>query len=216
MTGSALEEAKPRLRGLLHAIMVPAALACGAVLVALARPGRARVGCAVYAFSSLLLFAVSAAYHRGQWSPRVWLTLRRLDHANIFLLIAGTYTPLCLIVLQPPTSTIVLVVVWAGAFAGTVFSLAWPGAPRWLIVPLYAVLGWAAVFVLPQLLGHGGVAVFVLVVVGGLCYTVGALAYAARRPNPVPGWFGFHEVFHSFTVAAYLTQYVAVSLAAYR
>jgi hemolysin III len=141
--------------------------------------------------------------------------LRRLDHANIFLIIAGTYSPIALIVLRGRTSDVVLTVVWAGAALGIALQLLWTSAPRWLYVPIYLALGWVAVFVLPDLLHNGGVAVLVLVAVGGALYSLGAVVYAFKRPDPVPRIFGYHEVFHALTVAAFVLQYVAVSIATY-
>lgn len=205
---------KPRLRGWLHLGTAPLALAAGIVLVVLA-PDRARFACAVYAASSALLFGISAAYHRGHWSPRTWLTLKRLDHANIFLIIAGSYTPFAAVLLHGRDRVLVLTVVWLGALVGIGLSVAWPTAPRWLLVPVYVGLGWVGVLVLPQMLHRGGGAVLTLVVVGGVLYSLGGFVYGARRPNPWPRWFGFHEVFHALTVAAWTVLYVAASLAVY-
>jgi hemolysin III len=207
--------ARPKLRGLLHGIAFPMTLVAGIVLVSLAGTPRARIGCTVYAVSGCLLFGVSALYHRWHGSPRVRTALRRLDHANIFLIIAGTYSPLALIVLRGQTGRVVLTIVWAGAALGIGLQLLWPDAPRWLYTPVYLGLGWVAVFVLPDLLHRGGVAVLVLVAVGGALYTLGAAVYAFKRPDPVPRVFGFHEVFHALTVAAFVVQYVAVSIATY-
>jgi len=206
---------KPKLRGWLHAGTFPLSLAAGIVLVALAGSGPETWACAVYALSACLLFGVSALYHRGRWSPRVQGLLKRLDHANIFLIIAGTYTPFTVVLLSGRTQEVLLTVVWAAAISGVIFRVAWVGAPRWLYVPAYVGLGWAAVFFLPEFLHSGGVAVFVLLIVGGLLYTVGGLVYATRRPDPSPRWFGFHEVFHALTLVAYVVHYVAVSIAVY-
>jgi hemolysin III len=207
--------ARPKLRGLLHGIAFPLTVAGGIVLVSLAGTPRARLGCAVYALSACLLFGVSALYHRWHGSQRVRAVLRRLDHANIFLIIAGTYSPIALIVLNGRTSDVVLTVVWAGAILGIGLQLLWRSAPQWLYVPIYLALGWVAVFVLPDLLHHGGVAVLVLVAAGGALYTLGAVVYAFKRPDPVPRIFGYHEVFHALTVAGFVLQYVAVSIATY-
>lgn len=207
---------KPHLRGWLHAAMAPAALAAGIVLIALAPEDEARVAAVVYAATAVLLFAVSAVYHRGTWGPRADGVLRRLDHANIYLLIAGSYTPFAVLALHGRTRILVLTCVWVGAILGVVFRVSWVTAPRWLFTPFYVGLGWVAAFVVPQLLHGAGVAAFVLVVVGGGLYSLGGLVYALRRPNPIPRWFGFHEVFHTLTVAAFVTQYVAVSMVTYR
>ncbi|MGV9776311.1 PAQR family membrane homeostasis protein TrhA [Streptosporangium sp. NPDC003464] len=209
------ESIKPRLRGWLHAGALPVALIAGFVLVALGPTLQARLAAAIYAITSGLLFGISATYHRGALSPRLGEVLRRLDHANIYLIIAGTYTPFAMLALDGPARAAVLGVIWTGAVAGVLFRVLWTGAPRWLSTALYIGLGWTAVFVLPQLVAGAGVAAVVLVFVGGLLYTVGGVVYGLRRPDPSPRWFGFHEVFHALTVAAYLVQYVAVSLVVY-
>jgi hemolysin III len=206
---------KPRLRGWLHAATFPVALIAGAVLIALAPPGRARVGAIVFTATAALLFGTSAVYHRFTWSARAALLLRRLDHSNIFLIIAGSYTPFALCLLPPEQARTLLWTIWTGALAGVVFKTLWPRAPRWLSTPIYVALGWVAVFYFGPLLHGGGPAVMSLIVVGGVLYTIGAVVYGTKRPDPSPRWFGFHEVFHAFTVAAFVVHYVAVSLAAY-
>lgn len=206
---------KPRLRGWLHAGTFPLAVVGGIVLVLLAEGTRATVGNAIYATTAALLFGVSAVYHRGQWSPRTERLLKRLDHSNIFLIIAGTYTPFSLLLLEETSARTLLWVVWVGALAGIVFRVTWVGAPRWLYTPVYIALGWVAVFYLPDLARSGGVTLVVLLAVGGLLYTAGAVVYALKRPNPFPSWFGFHEVFHALTLAAFTVHYVAVSIATY-
>lgn len=216
LAAAAVAYAKPRLRGWLHLVTSPVALVCGLVLVVLAPTGPAMGAAAAYAVTSVLLFTTSAAYHRGHWSPRGERWLKRLDHANIFLLIAGTYTPFAVLALRGDTRIAVLAAVWSVAVAGVVFRVVWVGAPRWLYVPLYIGLGWTAAFVAPQLLNGAGDAAFVLIAVGGMCYTLGGLVYALKRPNPSPRWFGFHEVFHAFTVVAFVCQYIAASLVVYR
>ncbi|WP_372516011.1 PAQR family membrane homeostasis protein TrhA [Streptantibioticus silvisoli] len=206
---------KPKLRGWLHAGMFPAALIAGVALTALADSPRARIACAVYTLSACLLFGVSALYHRGNWGPKAYAVLRRLDHANIFLIIAGTYTPLAILLLPHGTAVALLWFVWAGALAGIAFRVFWVGAPRWLYTPCYLALGWAAVFFLPDFMRTGGVAVLVCVAVGGLLYSAGGVIYGIKRPNPSPRYFGFHEVFHSLTLAAFAVHYVGISLVAY-
>jgi hemolysin III len=206
---------KPKLRGWLHAGTFPTALVAGLVLVALGPTLSARIAAAVYALTSALLFGVSALYHRGHWSDRAEAILRRFDHANIYLIIAGTYTPFALLALHGTARTVVLSVIWAGAGAGVLFRIVWVGAPRWLYTALYVGLGWVAAGFMPQLLDGAGVAAVVLVCVGGLLYSVGGLVYGLRRPDPSPRWFGFHEVFHACTVAAYVAQYIAVSFVVY-
>src|ERR1035438_8109572 len=191
-----------RLRGALHAGAFPLALAAGGVLVALAPGPTARLGAAVYAVTSALLFGVSAAYHRAAYhraayprrpgSARVRDLLHRCDHANIYLIIAGTYTPLALLALHGDVRVAVLAVIWVGAAAGAVFRGAWMAAPRWLYTSLYLALGWVALAVLPQLARGAGLAVVLLIAAGGVLYSLGGGVYARRRPDPLPGWFGFH------------------------
>ncbi|MEU8673725.1 hemolysin III family protein [Streptomyces sp. NPDC048560] len=207
---------KPRLRGWLHTGMFPAVLIAGIVLIALADGARAQAACAVFVLSACLLFGVSAVYHRGTWGPRGEAVLRRLDHANIFLIIAGTYTPLTLLLLPDSTGRPLLWAVWVAAVAGIAFRVFWVGAPRWLYTPCYIAMGWAAVFFLPDFMRTGGIAVLVLVVVGGVLYSAGGVIYGLKRPNPSPRWFGFHEVFHSLTLAAFAAHYVGISLVAYQ
>jgi hemolysin III len=206
---------KPRLRGWLHTAAFPVAVVAGVVLVVVVDGTRARMATAVYALTAALLFGTSALYHRGTWSPHAHGVLQRLDHANIFLIIAGTYTPFTLLLLDGGQGRVLLWGVWAAALAGVAFRVLWVGAPRWLYTPVYIALGWAAVFYLPELHDAGGLAVLVLLVLGGVLYSIGALVYAARRPDPSPHWFGFHEVFHSFTLGAYAVHYVAVFIAAH-
>ncbi len=208
------EEIKPHLRGWLHAVTAPLAIAAGTVLIVLSPDAKTRVGSSLFAGTALLLFAVSATYHRGTWGPRSHAFLRRFDHANIFLLIAGSYTPFTLILLNGTDRVVMLSVVWAGAILGAAFQIAWPTAPRWLATPIYVALGWAAIFYAHDFVS-GGAAVTTLIIVGGGLYTIGGLVYGLKRPNPHPTWFGFHEVFHVFVVAAFACHYVAASLATY-
>jgi hemolysin III len=175
--------------------------------------GAPRIGTLVFAASALVLFTVSATMHRGHWSPRTNVVLTRLDHASIFLLIAGTYTPVALLMLDGPQRAWLLGLVWAGAGLGIAFRLLRPCAPRWVYTPVYLALGWAAVPFIPDLLRHGDAAVLVLIAVGGLLYTVGGVVYGLRRPNPIPAWFGFHEVFHAFTVMAFAAHFTGIMLA---
>ncbi len=206
---------KPKLRGWLHAGMFPATLFAGVALTALADSPRGRIACAVYTVSACLLFGVSALYHRGDWGPRATAVLRRMDHANIFLIIAGTYTPLAVLLLPHGTAVALLWFIWCGALAGIAFRVFWVQAPRWLYTPCYLALGWAAVFYLPDFLRAGGVAVLVCVALGGLLYSAGGVVYAVKRPDPSPRWFGFHEVFHSLTLAAFTVHYIGISIVAY-
>ncbi|MGZ4443906.1 MAG: PAQR family membrane homeostasis protein TrhA [Nocardioidaceae bacterium] len=210
-----IDEVKPRLRGWLHAATAPLALAAGVVLVVLSPTASTRIGSAVFATSALALFTVSAVYHRGTWSPRVRRLLRRFDHANIFLLIAGSYTPFTLLLLHGLDQVLLLSVVWAGAVLGVLFRVFWVDAPRWLHTPIYVALGWAAVFFFGDFVHTAGTAVLVLMCVGGGLYTLGGLVYGFQRPDPFPRWFGFHEVFHALTIAAFVAHYVGVSIATY-
>ncbi|SDG77387.1 hemolysin III [Lentzea fradiae] len=210
---------RPRLRGWLHLWSFIASVATGATLIALAAStvsARAALATTVYGLTVLGLFGVSAVYHRVTWkSTRVRTWMKRLDHSMIFVFIAGTYTPFALLAMNPDTGRVVLLVVWIGALLGVTMKLAWPHAPRWVGVPIYIALGWVAVFVLPELLEHAGVAALVLLLVGGVLYTVGAVFYATRWPNPWPGVFGFHEFFHAATVVAAICHYIAIWLAMY-
>jgi len=206
---------KPRMRGWLHIGAFPAVLAAGLVLVAVGPTLEARLSAAVYVAMSGLLFGISGTYHR-QSSHRLIEILRRFDHANIYLIIAGTYTPFTVLALDGAARIGVLALVWTGAIAGVVFRTTWVGAPRWLYVTLYIVLGWVAVLFLPQFLNGAGLAACILVALGGVGYSVGGVVYGLRKPNPSPRWFGFHEVFHACTLAAYVLQYIAVSLVVYQ
>ncbi len=169
----------------------------------------------VYGLTVLGVFGVSALYHRRIWSPAAYKWMKRADHSMIFLFIAGTYTPFTLLVMSQPTGYIVLAVVWGGAIAGVAMKLFWPHAPRWLGVPIYIALGWVAIFVLPELATNAGVAALVLLLVGGLFYTLGAVFYAIRWPDYWPQTFGYHEFFHACTVLAAISHYIAIWLAMY-
>ena len=215
VAGEMLQQVKPRLRGWLHLVAAPLALIAGIVLVAMAPTTQARIACAIFAVAATVLFGTSALYHRGRWSPKRERLLKRLDHSNIFLIIAGSYTPFAVLLLPPRQADVLLAVVWAGALAGVAFRVFWVGAPRWLYTPAYIALGWTAVFYLPAFLAHGGAAVLTLVLVGGVLYTIGGIIYGVKRPNPLPSWFGFHEVFHALTIAAFIVHYVGVFLALY-
>ena len=205
---------KPKLRGWLHAGIAPLALAYGIVVTILAPAGAPRLTVGVFALATVLLFAVSAVYHRGDWTRGVAAVLRRLDHANIFLVIAGTYTPLTALLLPPKTAAILLSIVWTGAIVGILMRVFWLDAPRWLYVPIYIALGWAAVAFIPAFWSSGGPAVASLVIAGGLGYTLGAVVYGFKRPNPSPRWFGFHEIFHVGTIVGYTCHAVAIALVA--
>jgi hemolysin III len=210
-----VEEIKPKLRGWLHAVTVPLAFFAFIVMLVISDKLLVRVGVAVFMVSAMMLFGVSAVYHRGTWSDRVRGFWKRFDHANIFLLIAGSYTPFSLLLLSPAHAAIMLSLVWGGALLGVAFKIFWINAPRWLYVPLYLVLGWAAVLYFPEFSAEASTAVMVLLVTGGVLYTLGAVVYGFKWPNPSPTYFGFHEVFHAFTIAAFIVHYIGVSLLAY-
>lgn len=210
---SADVEIKPTWRGWIHAGTFPVAVACGIILVCLAQGAPAKWACAVFAASALLLFGNSALYHRLNWKPITKAVLKRIDHANILLLIAGTYTPIAVLALPPKKGVLLLTLVWAGALLGIAFRVFWISAPRWLYVALYLALGWAAVMYMVDLF-HVNPAMMFLVIIGGLLYTVGAVMYALKRPNPWPGVFGFHELFHVCTVLAFLCHWTACLLIA--
>jgi len=206
---------KPRLRGVLHEAAFAVSLVTGTALVSLAPPGRPRVAALVYAVSVALLFGTSAAFHRGTWTGRAFTVMQRLDHSMIFVLIAGTYTPFGLLLLSGTAQWVVLSVVWGGALLGILLRTLLRRPARWLFTGLYLALGWVAVAFLPDIAEAGGLRVLLLLLVGGVFYSVGALVYALRRPNPSPRWFGFHEVFHAFTLAAFVVHYAAVSVTTY-
>ncbi|EMY36030.1 Hly-III family protein [Arthrobacter crystallopoietes BAB-32] len=203
---------KPKFRGWLHAGATPLALIAGIVLVSLAPSAPGKATSAIYALTGLLLFGTSAVYHRGNWQPKAKLILRRLDHSNIMLVIAGTYTPLAWALLEPAKGTILLWLIWCGAIAGVAFRVIWPNAPRWLYVPIYCALGLAALFYLPDFFAANAPAA-VLICVGGAFYIAGAVFYGIKKPNFSATWFGFHELFHAFTVVAFTCHFIAIMLA---
>ncbi|WP_433796407.1 PAQR family membrane homeostasis protein TrhA [Actinoplanes sp. CA-252034] len=204
---------KPRLRGWLHAGTLPLAVVVGVLLIALSPDARSRWALVLYTLSAGLLFGVSAVYHRGRWSERTQRMLRRWDHANIFLIIAGTYTPFCVLVLPPEQARTLLWIVWSGALTGIAFRVLWVNAPRWLYVPVYIALGWVAVIYIPAFWRSGGALVVTFIFLGGALYTLGAVVYGLKRPNPSPRWFGFHELFHALTIAAFAAHCIGISLA---
>jgi len=203
---------KPRLRGVFHQWACVGSVPLGLLLVIVAATSRARIALTVYAFSLVALFGVSALYHRINWrslSGRDWM--RRLDHSMIFVLIAGSYTPFAVLALHGPLSVAILVGVWVGALLGVVFNLVWRGAPAWLRAALYVVLGWIAVAAVPQLGASIGLLALTLVGLGGVLYTLGAVIYATKRPDPAPAVFGYHEVFHVLVIAAAALQYAVIA-----
>ncbi|MGZ4375511.1 MAG: PAQR family membrane homeostasis protein TrhA [Gaiellaceae bacterium] len=203
------EDLKPLLRGVFHKWAFFAALVAVGVLVGVAGSATARAAAIVYGMALAAMFGASALYHRINWSERPRRWMRRLDHSAIFLMIAGTYTPFCLLVLSQPLGLIVLAVVWGGAFAAGAINFAWIDAPKWATAAVGIALGWISIVALPQMPGLEAI----LLGIGGLFYTVGALAYALKRPDPVPHVFGYHEVFHVLVVAAAAVQFAAVAVA---
>ncbi|MBV1854400.1 hemolysin III family protein [Catellatospora sp. NEAU-YM18] len=206
----------PRLRGQLHAYASIVAVFCGVVLVSVAatRPGAAPVtSAAVYSVTICALLAVSALFHRTVWSTRGYQIMRQLDHAMIFVFIAGTYTPICALLLHPAKAAILLTIVWAGATAGVATSVIWRRAPRWVSASLYLGLGWIAVIILPDILHTGGLTALIMLAAGGLVYSAGAVLYALRKPNPWPQTFGHHEFFHACTLIAAICHHIMIYLA---
>jgi hemolysin III len=201
---------KPKLRGVLHELGFYAAVVIAVPVIITAEPDRARVAAAVFTSCVAGCFGASALYHRPTWQPRTRSWLARLDHAGIYLLIAGTYTPVCLLVMSPGWRHAVLPIVWIGAGAAILFKLVWVRAPKWLAAAIALVLGWIAVIAFGQLLKIGALGL-ALLVAGGLLYSIGAVVYARRRPDPVSHVFGYHELFHALTIAAAGLQYAAVA-----
>jgi hemolysin III len=204
---------KPRLRGVSHQYAFFVSLACGVALILAASDGRARLAASIYAVAVSALLGTSALYHRITWRPRTRRWMRRLDHSMIFVLIAGTYTPVALLALRGSLASTILIVLWAGALGGVLFKLLWIDAPKWLLAGVYVALGLvsAAVFgELPAAIGWLGVAGLAT---GGLLYVVGAIVYASGRPNPWPKVFGYHEVFHALVLAAAALQYAVIAFA---
>jgi hemolysin III len=204
---------KPRLRGVSHEYAFFVSLGCGVALILAASDGRARFAASVYALAVAGLFGTSALYHRITWRPTARRWMRRLDHSMIFVLIAGTYTPVALLAVHGPLAHAVLIVVWAGALGGIVFKLLWIDAPKWLFAAVYVALGWVSVAVfgqLPATIGWLGVAGLAA---GGVLYTAGAVVYASGRPDPSPRVFGYHEVFHLLVIAAAALHYAVIAFA---
>jgi hemolysin III len=211
VTAVPLPAPRPRFRGVIHQWSFFVALAAGAALVAWAPAGRATAACAVYAVALAGLLGTSALYHRITWQPRARAWLRRLDHSMIFVLIAGTYTPFAVLVLDGSVRDVVLVGVWIGAAAGIVFTLLWVDAPKWLAATAYVVLGWFSIIAVPQIAERAGAGALILLGLGGAAYTAGAIVYARRRPDPRPATFGYHEIFHVLVVVAAAAHFAAVA-----
>lgn len=200
---------KPLWRGWIHAAATPLAIAAGIVLITLAPTPGLKVASGIYALTGMLLFGVSAVYHRGNWSPGVRVVLKRLDHTNIMLVIAGSYTPLAWALLERGKAEMLLWIIWSGAIAGVLFRNLWVDAPRWLYVPIYVALGLGSVFYMPDFFA-ADLAAGILICVGGALYIAGAVFYGIKRPNFSLRVFGFHELFHAFTVAAFAAHFIAI------
>ena len=204
--------AKPRLRGVSHQWAFAVSVATGVALVLAAPAGRATLAATIYAVSVAGLFGASALYHRVSWASaatRRWM--RRLDHSMIFLLIAGTYTPFALLALHGTLAAVILVIVWSAALGGIVLKLAWIDAPKWLVASVYVALGWVGLSALPQMLARIGLTATLMVAAGGVLYTIGAIVYARRQPDPLPAVFGYHEIFHALVILAAAMQYAVIA-----
>ena len=202
---------KPRLRGVVHEYAFFVALVAGAALLVVAPSGKARLAVGLYVLGLAGLLGTSALYHRVTWRPNARRWMRRLDHSMIFVLIAGTYTPIALLVLSQPLGSVVLVLIWSGAVGGIVLSLLWPDAPRPVSAAIYISLGWVAIIAMPQLFDRLGALGIALIATGGLLYSVGAIVYARKRPDPVPTVFGYHEIFHVLVVAAAALHFAVIA-----
>jgi hemolysin III len=203
---------KPKLRGIVHLVMSPLSLVAGLTLITLANELRGRITLGIFTLTAVTLFTCSALYHRVAWTDKNKAIWRRIDHSNISILIAGTYTPFAVYLLQPSQTKTLLIVAWGGAILISLLRIFWLSAPRWLYVAGYISLGWAAVFYMPEFLKSGGVAIFILIVTGGVLYSAGGVIYALKKPNFSINWFGFHELFHAMTAAAFICHFVAAVL----
>ena len=203
---------KPKLRGIVHLVMSPLSLVAGLILITLANELRGRITLGIFTLTAVTLFTCSALYHRVAWNDKNKAIWRRIDHSNISILIAGTYTPFAVYLLQPNQTKTLLIVAWGGAILISLLRIFWLAAPRWLYVAGYISLGWAAVFYMPAFFNSGGVAIFILILTGGLLYSAGGVIYALKKPNFSISWFGFHELFHALTAAAFICHFVAAIL----
>jgi hemolysin III len=203
---------KPKLRGIVHLVMSPLSLVAGLTLITLANELRGRITLGIFTLTAVTLFTCSALYHRVAWTDKNKAIWRRIDHSNISILIAGTYTPFAVYLLQPSQTKTLLIVAWGGAILISLLRIFWLSAPRGLYVAGYISLGWAAVFYMPEFLKSGGVAIFILILAGGLLYSAGGVIYALKKPNFSINWFGFHELFHAMTAAAFICHFVAAVL----
>jgi hemolysin III len=212
-TREILHEVKPRLRGMLHIVGAPLTLVAGTVLLLHSPDSPVRWALACFVTSAVVLFTVSGLYHTRTWSARTKERLRRFDHANIFVHIAGTYTAFSVLLLQRERAEALMALVWLAAALGVAFRVLWIDAPRWLHTPAYALVACAAVLFYSDFAEQAGRPALTLMLVGGALYLFGAVVYGVQRPNPFPRWFGFHEVFHAFTVVAFATHFAGISVA---
>jgi hemolysin III len=203
---------RPKLRGIIHLVMSPLSLVAGLTLITITSELRGRVTLTIFTLTAVSLFTCSAIYHRVPWGPSAKAVWRRIDHANIPLLIAGTYTPFAIYLLEKSQAVVLLTIVWGGAVISGIFRVFWLTAPRWLYVPIYLALGWAALIYLPDFYRTGGLLVLVLIAFGGFLYSAGAIIYAIKKPNFSIRWFGFHELFHAMTAAAFVSHFIAAVL----
>ena len=206
---------KPKLRGIVHLVMSPLSLVAGLILITLANELRGRITLGIFTLTAVTLFTCSALYHRVAWNDKNKAIWRRIDHSNISILIAGTYTPFAVYLLQPNQTKTLLIVAWGGAILISLLRIFWLSAPRWLYVAGYISLGWAAVFYMPAFFNSGGIAIFILILTGGLLYSAGGVIYALKKPNFSISWFGFHELFHAMTAAAFICHFIAAVLTVY-
>jgi hemolysin III len=206
---------KPKLRGIVHLVMSPLSLVAGLTLITLANELRGRITLGIFTLTAVTLFTCSALYHRVAWTDKNKAIWRRIDHSNISILIAGTYTPFAVYLLKPSQTKTLLIVAWGGAILISLLRIFWLSAPRWLYVAGYISLGWAAVFYMPEFLNSGGVVMFILILTGGVLYSAGGVIYALKRPNFSINWFGFHELFHAMTAAAFICHFIAAVLTVY-
>jgi len=190
-------------------------LVAGLTLITLANELRGRITLGIFTLTAVTLFTCSALYHRVAWTDKNKAIWRRIDHSNISILIAGTYTPFAVYLLKPSQTKTLLIVAWGGAILISLLRIFWLSAPRWLYVAGYISLGWAAVFYMPEFLNSGGVAIFILILTGGVLYSAGGVIYALKRPNFSINWFGFHELFHAMTAAAFICHFIAAVLTVY-
>ena len=206
---------KPKLRGIVHLVMSPLSLVAGLTLITLANELRGRITLGIFTLTAVTLFTCSALYHRVAWTDKNKAIWRRIDHSNISILIAGTYTPFAVYLLKPSQTKTLLIVAWGGAILISLLRIFWLSAPRWLYVAGYISLGWAAVIYMPQFLNSGGVVIFILILTGGVLYSAGGVIYALKKPNFSINWFGFHELFHAMTAAAFICHFIAAVLTVY-